>query len=640
MGPKIARSRTGCKSCKRLKIKCDEQKPRCQNCLKRNIAHCDYTIVLQWGGRPYKNKAKKVGGISNTRVVDGVLRPAPPSITKITTDECLNDEIVTIDEAIATGNQHHPSEKPYCDVLALRSLVDSVFSDRSLISSSESANQLLKNDEPTSINTISLLGFHLPFPLPDILTSSPHYMELFDFYLRETCHYLIPVPREIYRKNPFYVVLPQMAMQSPTLLYLLLAFGANHKSMLVAQATHMDSVDLLSQSSPLSFSMCPSPFSLDCITKESMSLEDPFLLVNKVSVADGLLSKTFIELVKSLKNAKERTSDGTLASIMMLAAFDIFFSDKRRKWRAHMYGARKLMMERLENSKNQTIIISDVMDETNPRFFLTRWFTYVDIIGSLSSTNRVITTDKLSSLKYEFKMLDDKKHIDERRVNLNDIEYCTGMEAKVLSLLADTSWIIGEKERQQDANGNEEIPKDLLLQTLELDYEIAKYLRESEADRDRICELYYSSKESFQSPSSTSFFEEKCKGYAILRITNMIFGLTGSLQLKRRVLGMPLDSAIVKDLLLNITELLDHNIPLAAPSTSCVIFCLFCCGCELLDESMIKYRSIYMDRIDSLNQRGVSSAAMAKYIMEQCWSQKKVWWDILKEANLDITFAI
>lgn len=578
--------------------------------------------------------------IPNTRLVDGVLRAASPPVTELTTEKCFNDEIVTIGEAFVTGNEDHRSEEPHCDMLALTSLIDSAFSDQSLVSSSKPASPRLKHDQPTPINTISLLGFHLPSPLPSILTSSPHYMELFEFYLRETCHYLIPVPREIYRKNPFYVVLPQMAMQSPTLLYLLLAFGANHKSMLVAQSASTVSVDLLSRSSPLSSSMSSSPFSLDAITKGSMSLEDPFLLVNKVSVADGLLSKTFIELVGSLKNAKERTSDGTLATIMMLAAFDIFFSDKRRKWRAHMYGARKLMMERLSNSNNQSIIISDAMDDSNPTFFLTRWFTYVDIIGSLSSTNRVITTDKLSSLKYEFKMLDDKKYIDERRLNLNDIEYCTGMEAKVLSLLADTSWIISEKERQQDANGNEEISKDLLLQTLELDYEIVKYLRESEADRDRKRELYHRSKESFPSPPSTSCFEEKYKGYAILRITNLIFGLTGSLQLKRRVLSMPLSSIIVKDLLLKITELLDHNIPLAASSTSCVIFCLFCCGCELLDDSMVKYRPIYMDRIDSLNQRGVSSAAMAKHIMEQCWRQKKVWWDIFKEANLDITFAI
>ena len=58
---------------------------------------------------------------------------------------------------------------------------------------------------------------------------------------------------------------------------------------------------------------------------------DPQSPVN-VSVTDKLLTKTFNQLLANLMNAEERTSDSTLATIMMLAAFDIFFSDKRRKW--------------------------------------------------------------------------------------------------------------------------------------------------------------------------------------------------------------------------------------------------------------------------------------------------------------------
>ncbi|KAG7664857.1 uncharacterized protein J8A68_001615 [[Candida] subhashii] len=47
---KITRSRNGCHPCKKLKIKCDEGKPSCGYCTKKN-RKCDYSLVLNWGGR-------------------------------------------------------------------------------------------------------------------------------------------------------------------------------------------------------------------------------------------------------------------------------------------------------------------------------------------------------------------------------------------------------------------------------------------------------------------------------------------------------------------------------------------------------------------------------------------------------------
>ncbi|CAI6899164.1 ANL_collapsed_G0053280.mRNA.1.CDS.1 [Saccharomyces cerevisiae] len=249
---------------------------------------------------------------------------------------------------------------------------------------------------------------------------------------------------------------------------------------------------------------------------------DPQSPVN-VSVTDKLLTKTFNQLLANLMNAEERTSDSTLATIMMLAAFDIFFSDKRRKWRAHVYGAGRLIMERLCDSGSNMLTISDE-GESNDLFLLPDGF---------------------------------------------------------------------------------------------------------QRERDEIFKAYYSQGR-----------PEIHKGYRILRATNLIFGLTGSFQLKRRVLNLPQNSRIIEDSLVKITKLVDESIPLVSSSTSCIIFCLFCCGCELLSDSMVKYRPVYMKRIDSLNRKGVSSAAMAKRIMEKCWNEKKFWWDILRENNLDITFAI
>ncbi|EGA76312.1 Cos5p [Saccharomyces cerevisiae Vin13] len=74
--------------------------------------------------------------------------------------------------------------------------------------------------------------------------------------------------------------------------------------------------------------------------------------------------------------------------------------------------------------------------ESNDLFFITRWFSYVDIIGSLSSTSKVITSEKLRAIKYKFEKMTDQENWSRRRINLKDIEAGTGLEAKVLSYLA------------------------------------------------------------------------------------------------------------------------------------------------------------------------------------------------------------
>ena len=61
------RSRFGCHQCKGRKVKCDEHKPSCGNCEKYGET-CDYSIRLQWDGRPSKknpdSSSNKVTGKS------------------------------------------------------------------------------------------------------------------------------------------------------------------------------------------------------------------------------------------------------------------------------------------------------------------------------------------------------------------------------------------------------------------------------------------------------------------------------------------------------------------------------------------------------------------------------------------------
>jgi len=68
------RSRTGCWPCKARKIKCDEDKPQCQNCIKQG-EQCDYSIRLNWTGRSKRTRDEIVFAIT----------PSSPSTYAVTT---------------------------------------------------------------------------------------------------------------------------------------------------------------------------------------------------------------------------------------------------------------------------------------------------------------------------------------------------------------------------------------------------------------------------------------------------------------------------------------------------------------------------------------------------------------------------
>nr|CAI6531386.1 CNT_HP1_G0015760.mRNA.1.CDS.1 [Saccharomyces cerevisiae] len=113
-------------------------------------------------------------------------------------------------------------------------------------------------------------------------------------------------------------------------------------------------------------------------------------------------------------------------------------------------------------------------------YFITRWFSYVDIIGSLSSTSKVITSEKTPSHQVQFEKMTDQENWSRRRINLKDIEAGTGLEAKVFSYLADVSWAYSRENRDKMPTGGEITQNCYRRRFSGLDYEINAHLNESE----------------------------------------------------------------------------------------------------------------------------------------------------------------
>lgn len=215
------------------------------------------------------------------------------------------------------------------------------------------------------------------------------------------------------------------------------------------------------------------------------------------------------------------------------------------------------------------------------------------------------------------------------REELRDIQYTSGMEPAVLSYLAKVSQMVFDKAKIDSASEMET----LLSNAIELDYVISSYLVNSEKERDAIIR-----KQQHNSPSND--VKKRIQMYQFLRSTNLIFGLTGLLILRRRVMNLPQDTRLIKELLIRITSLFSEKVPLDSPAQSCLLLCIFCCGCELIDDSLVHLRPIYLKHLHSLCKSGISGAVMAKKVMEECWATKKTWWEVLKTKKQHICFAI
>jgi len=629
MTNKFKRSRYGCQNCKTDKVKCDEGKPSCGRCVKRGTP-CNYNVQLRWSLS--NAKVQKQPKLRHRKLVQSSLNRDVVSQELMT---CLQTRTMTDMEPVNTINT--ANDDMFQSFLSMFNMPGNYN-----ISPFDLIPQNLVLPSASVLSNIHIESLSLPLPLPRLLTESPYNMDLFEFYIKETSSLLTPTQESPFFKNPFKFLISQMAVQSDTLMNILLAFSANHKNQITNQIEELDDNGNVTDKRQAECSDIP--LSIQNILSPLHTLRDSHK--NKTFVND-LLSKTINDLTKQLRNVTDRTSDTTLATVLMLTLFDIFFGDKRRSWREHLDGARNLFAERLKQSNiggvdDLTIILPfDTQISTN---FLFWWFSYVDIVASLSSVSPFsslkqtnLSTDSPNPMNspifsYRFpnfcKTQTDLDYLSEKRANLDDIERGIGVDPKILSLMGDISVLIYFHDDFDTSSPNQ----DTLVRALELDHNLQEYVRISEKERDQVM-----NKLKHDSPDVMS---DKLEAYKILRATNIVFAFSGLLQLKRRILRIPLSSTIIKDILKKITKLIDHYIPVPSSTTSCIIFCLFCCGCDLIDPGMEQYRHIYLERIDQLTKKGVSSVLIAKSIMLECWRDSKNWWDILLEKDLDLTFAI
>lgn len=253
-------------------------------------------------------------------------------------------------------------------------------------------NQVYSDSSPDSCNSVADVEqnngfFYVPRPfelIPDMLKEVPIYRDLFHHFVHVTADMLVPAPL-IYPQNPFKTILPAMALGTPHLLALILAFSAYHRAR---------------------YLRLPSPH----------------------EILSRLLSRVFQGLTKALENEYEAKSDVTLTTAIMLSSYDILTETVNSSWKKHLHGARDIVIARgltrsllvrsgndsprgsysspssSSDSFSENLIPQEAedsgivgpiplgffrsdLDESNITFFLIRWFAYFDVLGALCSSH-------------------------------------------------------------------------------------------------------------------------------------------------------------------------------------------------------------------------------------------------------------
>ncbi|CEP63350.1 Zn(II)2Cys6 transcription factor LALA0_S08e00408g [Lachancea lanzarotensis] len=583
-----------CRSCESQGLRCDYKKPKCTQCHENSIK-CSYPLTLKWGGRPYKDKNKRINLPPNTKMVEGVLM-ADLSIKKVVKPkkERIEKKLITLDHTDPTIESFFEGPLTSPNILWEGDGIDEKLLEGGSLLSANDENSFFAPVLPPPSRVLKPM--HMPGL--DLLNKSLQHSEFFEYYVQETAISFVASSKAD-NSNPFSTIVPRLALHSPTLMKIVMAFGGMHRA----------KRQFLFKRQQV--------FSLDDESNQVFAGEGTSEPLIKELEHQGVN-----ELIKELSSSHRTLDDLLLASVLLLASLYIFFG-KGKKWHVHMAGAEGIILQEFKPGSKVEQNYLKYSTQKDPHHFLRRWFVYIKVMGYLSA-GRFSRTDEqmVSPLRIDF---DVAQGSEESQV-VDDMLSANGMDLTVMSFLAEISRLIVQKETSSVQG-----PQSAIFEAaMELDYKISKRL-----EMDRV--LMVGNRSVSQKNSGRDSGQDQ---KLLLNAIKLLFEMTGLLQLRRRVLGFRHESFLVRDLLLNMTDMIETKFFAVKYSGACLLFSCFSCGCELIEECLIPRRESCLAQIDLLIELGVETAIQAKAVMQECWRTSKPWWEVLREQNQDICFAI
>ncbi|KAF2684944.1 hypothetical protein K458DRAFT_301633 [Lentithecium fluviatile CBS 122367] len=391
-------------------------------------------------------------------------------------------------------------------------------------------------------------------PLPPLLLENPMNLLYFHHFLNHTARILVPHDCE---RNPFRQILPEMAVKDDNIMSLLLAYSASHRARMLAHA-------------------------------------EP---ANRIAI---WVRDVFPKLRQSLATAHHPSdiTNSTLAPAIMMASLEIISPNTFEvpiSWQNHLTMARQMIITRGGPRS---------MDRADhAAYFLSRWFAYLDVLGSLSGNKN---DQPLGSFYWS----SENASADEDF----QIDCLTGFTNRCVGSLARIAELAKQVEPfRLDAAGN-----------IRDDYRpSAAVVAQADAIRADLEEglsggmVYKGCNHRSHSTSESEGAWDAIEIYA----TNEMFHWAGLIHLYRRVLNLPSSHASVQNAVREIIGLL-YKVRRGSTAEACLLFPMFAAGCDARDQGQ---REKIMERLRCVEGFGMVQVRRARGLMQRVWDTGRAW---------------
>ena len=387
-------------------------------------------------------------------------------------------------------------------------------------------------------------------PLPSILQDNPMNLLYFHHFLNHTARILVPHDCSA---NPFKNILPQMAVRDINLMHLLLAYSAAHRALLLKH---------------------PEP-------------------ANRIAT---WVKDVFPTLRRTLDDPHGQISTSNLATAIMLASLEIISPNAFEvtvPWQTHLTVARRMILAR---GGAESVHRKDKVS-----YFLSRWFAYLDVLGSLSGGKN--DRPLFSGNYWANDDSDDDFQID----------CLLGFTSRCISILAR----IAELARQCDSerldpdtgNVNEEWKPD--EETVAKAEQLKSDLQEARMHRYKGCPHRPSTPITHRKGSGK---EEVGWDLLEMVVTNEAFHWAGLVHLNRRILGKKSEDIEVQIAVREIVSTL-YKVRKGGTAEACLLFPMFTAGCDAREKGQ---RDVIMERLGVVEGSGMTQVGHISTQTDEC----------------------
>ena len=349
-----------------------------------------------------------------------------------------------------------------------------------------------------------------------------------------------------------------------------------------------------------------------------MNYAEPIFRISKY------VDEMFTSLKEAITNPHKEISNITFATAIMLGSLEIispnaFKASTPIAWQAHLGIARNIIQRR--GIRAQTVDRND--DES---YFLTRWFAYLEVLGSLSGSK-----PELPLFGGDFWAEDP---MDPERGNRIDCFF--GFTDRCICILAEIAALAKTRDKEFDEHKVQGYSEESFKPSKKIQQK-AETIR-ADLKRSMIQPYHgcHHTRRRASTPNPTDDPSASSTTHALeITTTNDSYHWAGQIFLSRRVLRLPpTHNNIQQAVQVILTGL--GRIRQAGTAEACMLFPMFIAACEAVEQDD---RERLMERLVSVQDAGLSQARMAVELVKALWEKRdkegfeEVGWEELVKEN-------